>query len=102
MIKIWTRKELYKGYIPSDKIHYRGVAFEFFSLSFFDSVHLEHKKITRMLNNFKRENKVNELIDYIKFFMRRSRKFQEMEKENYHTHIYLNLNFDGVDCYLSR
>jgi len=102
MIKIWTQKELFKGYIPSDKINRRGVSFELFSLSFFDSVHLEHKKIKRMLKNFRKENRVKEFIDYLKFFIRRSKKFKQLEKDNYHKHIYLNLNFDGVDCYLDR
>jgi len=101
-IKIWTQKELFKGYIPSDKITRRGVKFEHFSLSFFDSVHLDHKKVKRMLVNFRQMNKVNELINYLKFFIRRSKKFKQLEKEDYHKHIYLNLNFDGVDCYLDR
>ena len=102
MIKIWTQKDLFKGYIPSDKITRRGVCFEHFSLSFFDSVHLEHLKVKRMLVNFRQENKVKAFIDYLKFFIRRSKKFQELEKDNYHKHIYLNLNHDGVDCYLDR
>jgi len=102
MIKIWTRKELFKGYIPSDKITRRGVSFEFVGLSHFDERHLETKKIKRMITNFRKQNRMKEFIEYVKHFITESKKFKEMEKDKYHKHIYLNINFDGVDCYLDR
>lgn len=101
-MKILIKQEITKGHIPSDKITYRGVPFESFSLDFFDGNYLKHKKITRMVKNFRKENRMIELIDYLKFFVRRSKKYKLMIKENYHTHIYLNINFDGVDCFISR
>lgn len=101
-LKIWTKKELLKGSILSDKITYRGVRFEIFSLSNFDKEHLNHLKIKRMVDNFRREGNINQLIEYIKFFIFLSPLYKKMQSEGYHTHIYLNVNFEGVDCYLSR
>jgi len=100
-MKIWTRKELFKGYIPYDKIKHRGERFELFSLSNFDSVHLEHKKIKRMVENFRKENKIKELIGYIKAYVVVSETYKQLEKDG-HTILYLNINNDGVDCFVSR
>lgn len=101
-IKIWTKKELRKGYIPSDKVTFRGVRFESYGLSNFDERYLETEKIKRMMANFRAENSIKELIEYVKFTITQSFKFYEMQKEDYHTHIYLNINNDGVDCFISR
>ena len=102
MIKIWTKKDLSKGFIPNDKITYRGVSFEIYGLSNFDKTHLNHKKILNLLTNCRRMGKINDLIFYIKAYIQESEVFKRMELEGYHTHIYLNLNFNGVDCFISR
>ena len=63
-LKIWTRKEIYKGYIPYDKIRYKGISFEDYSLSNFDKKYLEHNKIKRMVKTFRTENMIEDLINY--------------------------------------
>ena len=102
MIKIWTKTELNKGYIPSDKVTFRNVRFEDYSLSNFDKKYLNYKKLKRMVKNFREENRIKDLITYLKWCITKSIKYQKMKKEGYHTHIYLNINIDGVDCFISR
>lgn len=101
-MKIWTRKELNRGYIPSDKIRVRGIPFEYITLSRFDKEHLNSDKIKKMVGNFRAVNRIDQLIDYVKFFIKRSQEYMDIVKEGYHTHLYLNINFDGIDCFISR
>lgn len=101
-IKIWTQKELNRGYIPSDKITRRGVRFEHIGLSHFNEKYLNSEKMKRMVVNFRKENKINELIIFIKSIIVESERYKKIVSEGYHTHIYLNINYDGVDCYLNR
>ena len=101
-IKIWTKKELNKGCIMSDKVTFRGVRFEIYGLSNFDNKYLNNNTIIQILKDCDNYPRLKEVINYIKHWIQQSEKYKQMVKDGYHTHIYLNINFDGVDCFLSR
>lgn len=97
-IKIWTQTELNKGHIPSDKITRRGVKFETYSLVNFDkSLNKDNFDLT-----YNRYKDYSAVISFIRGGISQSNKFKQMEADGYHSHIYLNLNKDGVDCFISR
>lgn len=98
-IKIWTKKELRKGYMPSDKVTFRGVRFEDYGLNNFG---LDHDIVKELLQDYMNTKPYAYFIKTLKSWIVMSDKFKQMEAEDYHTHIYLNLNNDGVDCFISR
>ena len=101
-MKILIDVELNKGYIPSDKINRRGISLEIFSLENFDKKHLSNDKLKRMVKNFKTKEEIKQLKEYLKFFIVRSKHYKNILKIGYHTHLYLNINKDGIDCFISR
>ena len=83
-MKFYTKKEKHRGYIPSDKVRHNGVAYESFSLGNFGiKYNGEDKK---------------ELVEMIK----QTSLYSKIEKDGYHTSMYLNFNFDGVCAFISR
>ena len=86
-MRIWTKTERWKGYIPSDKVDVRGIPFESCSISNFGINYKDTQSI---------------LIEDIKAKIVLSDFYKEIVKDGYHTHLYLNKNFDGVDCFISR
>ena len=99
-MKIYHKTELNKGYIPSDKLHYKGIPFESFGLKNFG---IDHNPIVEEYNQIKYKKEERELfILSLKCRLMNSRKFKEITKEGYHTHLYLNFNVDGVDMFISR
>ena len=73
-MKIWTKREPNKGYIPSDKVHFRGIPFEITSLSHWGA------------------NK-DDTLEVIK---------DKIRQDKTEGIVYLNVNFDGIDCFISR
>lgn len=105
-MKLYTRTEINKGYIPSDKQHLKIkddlIPFEIFGLSnFLDKENYEEFEFeyNRDKNNkLSREILIKQLIQTII----QSNTYKEIEEEGYHKYLYLNINSDGVDCFISR
>jgi len=98
-MKIYHKVDYWKGYIPSDKVHYNHIPFENFSLKHFGVDGQKWNSSYRLSNN-KEEKK--DVIARLKLAIKDSQLYKDIVKEGYHNALYLNLNMDGIDCFISR
>jgi len=73
-MKVWIKRDLNKGYIPSDKVSFRGQRFEATSLSNW---------------NVSKNDPLEKIQKAIK-------------TDTTDTIVYLNVNFDGVQAFMKR
>ena len=101
-MKIYHKEELNKGYVVSDKIHHNKTSFEVFSISNFgiDIMKLKENWNKQFTSKTKEERK--SIINILKSVIMGSVTFKDIVKEGYHKAIYLNINYDGIDCFISR
>jgi len=86
-MKIYHKQELLKGYIPSDKVTYNHKPYEHFSITNFG---IEYKTTKDMP------------IQEAKARIILSDTYKDIVKDNYHQSLYLNKNYDGIDCFIDR
>lgn len=101
-MKIYTKTELGKGYIPSDKVSYKNVRFEDFG---FDAFGMDFKQIRKEWDKVKyKDNQTRKLfIEQLKLnILKVINENKEFNKENYHTHLYINFNSDFPQIFISR
>ena len=98
-MKIYHKVEYWKGYIPSDKLHYNHIPFEGFSLANFGIDGKEWNKEFRNKNT-KEERKT--IIDKLKIAIKESKLYKDIVKEAYHNAYYLNFNVDTIQGFISR
>ena len=97
-MKIYHKVEYWKGNIPSDKLHYNHIPFEHFGVSQFG---IDYKTSKDYRKNYNKENK-KFIIEDVKNRIRQSTLYKDIVKDGYHNALYLNFNFDGIDCFISR
>jgi hypothetical protein len=98
MMKIYHKVDYWKGYIPSDKVHYNHIPFEGFGLSNFGIDSKEwNKRFREQVSKEGRSSVILALKDAIK----KTAVYLEAIKEG-HTAYYLNFNMDGVQGFISR
>ena len=101
-LKIWTKTELGKGYMVSDKVTFKGKKFELMGLKYIigKELALEFNKEYQRVKYNKDDRRL--IIMELKKSIKNSNSFRLMRKEGYHSVIYLNINVDGVDVFLDR
>ncbi|CAK0755334.1 hypothetical protein CCP1ISM_50049 [Azospirillaceae bacterium] len=97
-MKIYHKVEYWKGYIPSDKVHYNHIPFECYSLNNFG---LNAKELNKEYRSRPQEEK-NDFITKIKLMIKDTALYKEIVKDGYHQAYYLNFNFDTIQGFISR
>ena len=95
-MKIYHKVEYWKGYIPSDKVHYKHIPFEACSIANFGISYKESKDYRK---NWTSETK-KLIVEQYKAKIMTSKFWQEIVKAGHC--LYLNFNMDGIDCFISR
>ena len=98
-MKIYHKVDYWKGYIPSDKVHYNHIPFENYSLKHF-GVDAQHWNTVYREQGNKVDRKL--MIARIKQLIRNTSHYKDIVKDGYHTALYLNFNADGIDSFISR
>lgn len=97
-MKIYHKVEFWKGYIPSDKVHYNHLPFENYSIRNFGIEPKQWNKEFRAKTPEERKDYITQL----KLNIKASQLYKDIVKDGYHQALYLNINFDGIDCFISR
>lgn len=98
-VKIWTKTEMNKGDIPSDKVRFRGINFERIGIGNFIDLTDFRKEYNKIkYNDETRKSFVNFIIDTI----RQSDLFKLYAKNGELTHLYLNINVETIDVFVNR
>lgn len=97
-MKIYHKVEFWKGYIPSDKVHYNRIPFESFGINNFG---IDYKESRNYRDDYNNETK-KEIIEGVKNRIKQSDKYKEIVQHGYHTDLYLNFNADGIQCFINR
>lgn len=97
-IKIWVKKEMYKGYIPYDKVNYRGHSFEYVGMSYFG---IDYKNFKKKWDSGKNRDKlITQIKNKVK--VEAEKKFNQYNIEQKYRIVYLNINRDGIDMFVHR
>ena len=99
-MKIYHRVELTKGYIPSDKLHYKNIPFEDFG---FESFGIDFNELRKEWDKVKWNKDFREqFIFSLKARLLNSQYMNKIIKEGYHKYFYLNLNVNFPQLFIQR
>ena len=97
-MKIYHKVEYWKGYIPSDKLHYNHIPFEGFSLRNFG---IDDKEWNQKFRSQHTKEGYLSIVNALKDAIKQTPKYNEAIEYG-HTAYYLNFNMDGIQGYISR